>query len=172
MIKKYLLDILFIVLVSALALWATQKPTLDLNLRPSIGDKGQLTDVKKEANEKVQEGIVRDVVALDALKKRNIFSPEGNYTKSVAVLKGPLSKGPPPENPYTLIGILQGEEKKAVFKEYTGSIITLTVGKQLGDGSIIRRIDELSVEVEKGKEKRELRIFNIKTPKPVTVKKP
>ena len=172
MIKKYLLDILFIVLVSALALWAARKPAVDLNLRPSIGDKGHLPDAKEEANEKVQEGIVRDVVAPGALKDRNIFSPDGSYTKPGAVLKGPLSKGPPPENPYTLIGILQGDEKKAVFKEYTGSIITLTVGKQLPDGSVVSRIDKLSVEVEKGKEKRELRIFNIKTPKPVTVKKP
>jgi len=172
MIKKYLLDIIVIVLVSTLALWATQKPAVDLNLRPSTGDKGQLPDVKNEAKEKVQEGIVRDVVALGALKERNIFSPDGSYTKSEAVLKGPLLKGPLPENPYTLIGILQGEEKKAVFKDYTGSIITLTIGKQLSDGSIIRRIDNFFVEVEKGEEKRELRIFNIKPPKPLTVKKP
>jgi len=80
-------------------------------------------------------------------------------------------RGPPPENPYTLIGILHGEEKKAVFREYTGSILFLTVGKKLIDDSIITRIDSTSVEVKKGKEKKELKIFDVKVPRLSTEKK-
>jgi hypothetical protein len=159
---KYFLDIISIVLVTTIALLATQKPAVDLKLRPSspsIGDKSQLPDAKKEEKERVQKEIVKEVVVLGALKERNIFSPYGSYVMSGAVLKGPL-----PENPYTLIGVLQGEEKKAVFREYTGTIVTLTVGKKLIDDSIITRIDKLSVVVEKGKEKKELKLFDLENP--------
>jgi hypothetical protein len=163
MIKKYLLDIISIVLVSAVALLATQKPATELKLRPSspsIGDKGKLPDVKKEEKEKVQTGIIKEDAAVGSLKERNIFSPDGSYTKSGAVLKGPL-----PENPYTLIGILNGEEKKAVFRDYTGSIIALTVGKKLIDGSVITKIEKLSVQLENEKAKKELKVFDLTDPK-------
>ena len=166
MIKKYLLDILCIIAVVIIALLATQKPqrpAVDLKLRPSspsIGDKTKLPDAKKEEKEAVQKKIVKEVVVLGALKERNIFSPDGSYVMSGAVLKGPL-----PENPYTLIGVLKGEEKKAVFRDYTGSIIVLTVGKKLVDGSIITNIDRLSVQLEKGEEKKELKVFDLTDPK-------
>lgn len=81
-------------------------------------------------------------------------------------------KGPVPESLDTLIGILQGQEKKAIFREYTGAIVTLTVGKKLLDGSVITGIGSTTVEVKKGKEKRELRIFEVKVPRLRTGKKP
>ncbi|MGA2318918.1 MAG: hypothetical protein ABSG71_21425 [Thermodesulfobacteriota bacterium] len=105
-------------------------------------------------------GIIKEVAALGSLKERNIFSPDGSYTKSGAGLKGPL-----PENPYTLIGILYGEEKKAVFRDYTGSIIALTVGKKLIDGSVITKIEKLSVQLENEKTKKELKVFDLTDPK-------
>jgi hypothetical protein len=160
---KYFLDIISIVLVTTIALLATQKPAVDLKLRPSspsIGDKSQLPDVKKEEKEKVQTGIIKEVATLGSLKERNIFSPYGSYVMSGAVLKGPL-----PENPYTLIGILYGEEKKAVFRDYTGSIIALTVGKKLIDGSVITKIEKLSVQLENEKAKKELKVFDLTDPK-------
>lgn len=160
---KYFLDIISIVLVSTVALLATQKPAIDLKLRPSspsIGDKSQIPDAKKEEKERVQKEIVKEVVVLGALKERNIFSPYGSYVMSGAVLKGPL-----PENPYTLIGILNGEEKKAVFRDHTGSIIALTVGKKLIDGSVITKIERLSVQLENEKAKKELKVFDLTDPK-------
>jgi hypothetical protein len=159
---KYLLDIICVVIVVILALLTTQRPVIDLNIRPSIADKRKPQDTIKEETKKVQKEIVRDVVTSKALKDRNIFSADGRYTTpgaGTADMKGPL-----PENPYTLIGILQGEEKKAVFREYTGSIVFLTIGKKLIDDSIITRIDNTSVEVKKGKEKKELKIFDVKIP--------
>ena len=160
MIKKYLLDIISIVLVSALALLATQRPVVDLKGRPSMHDNGKLPHVKKEEKEKVRMGIIKEDAALGSLKERNIFSPDGSYTKSGAGLKGPL-----PENPYTLIGILNGEEKKAVFRDHTGSIIALTVGKKLIDGSVITKIERLSVQLENEKGKKELKVFDLTDPK-------
>jgi hypothetical protein len=166
---KYLFDIICVVIVAAVAFFSAQRPTLDLNFRPSTDVKGQLRDVKKAEKEGVQKEIVEEVVTLGALKERNIFSPYGSYTISGASLEGPL---PQNQNPYSLIGILQGEEKKAVFRDYKGSIITLAVGKKLVDGSVITRIDRLSVVVERGNEKRELKVFDLANPARRTPPKP
>ena len=170
MIKKYLLDILCIVLFGIIALLAAEKPVFNLNIRPSIADKKQPQDRKKEETKKVEKEIVRDVFASKELKDRNIFSADGRYLTPGAGSAD--KKGPLPENPYTLIGILQGEEKKAVLREYTGSIVFLTIGKKLIDDSIITRIDSTSVEVKKGKEKKELKIFDVKVPRLLERKKP
>ena len=169
MIKKYLPDILCIVLFIMIALLGTEKPVIDLNIRPSIADKRKPQDTIKEETKKVEKEIVRDVFVSKVLKDRNIFSADGRYTTPGAGTAG--MKGPLPENPYTLIGILHGEEKKAVFREYTGSIVFLSVGKKLIDESVITRIDSTSVEVKKGKEKRELKIFDVKVPRLSTGRK-
>jgi len=171
---KYLSDIICVVIVVILALLTTQRPVIDLIGRTAVSSRTGVSpvipsDVKKEETKNLQKEIVRDVVASKALKDRNIFAADGKY--AIVAMSGPGMKGPLPENPYTLIGILRGEEKKAVFREHTGSILALTVGKELIDGSVITRIDNLSVEVKKGKEKRELRIFSVKKPKPVTRQK-
>jgi len=167
MIKKYLLDILCIIIVVIIALLAAQKPGVDLELPPSIADKRQPHETTQEETEKGEMGIARYASAAGTLKERNIFSPDGSYTMSKAGATATLL-----ESPYTLIGILKGEENKAVFRDHTGSIVTLTVGKKLGDGSVITRIDTTSVEVKKGKEKRELKIFDVKVPGPLTRQKP
>ena len=164
MIKRYLLDILCVVLIVSIAVLAAGRPVVDPNLRPSVTDKRQPPDTKKQETKNVQKEIVRDIVASDVLKERNIFAPDGKYP---ILTSGGVIAGPSPENPttdYTLIGILDGEERKAVFRESTGSIVALTVGKKLKDGSVLTRIDKFSVELKKGKEKRELKMFNVKVP--------
>ena len=163
MIKTYFLDILCVVLIVSIAVLAAGRPVVDLNLRPSVTDKRQPPDAKKQEKKNVQKKILRDIVASDVLKERNIFSPDGKYP--ILTSAGVIA-GPSPENPYTytLIGILDGEEKKAVFRESTGSIVALTVGKKLKDGSVLTRIDKFAVEVMREKEKKELRMFNVKVP--------
>jgi hypothetical protein len=172
MIKKYFPDILGVVLISTIAILAAGRPAIDLDFRPSMADKGHpfspplvkgdtggfSGEIKKEP-----KGIIRSAASDEALKGRNIFAADGSYATAGTGMKGPL-----PENPYTLIGVLRGEEKKAVFRQYTGEIITLTVGKKLIDGSVITRIDNRSVKVKKGKERRELRIFHVENPKQAT----
>jgi len=163
MMKRYLLDILCVVLIVSIAVLAAGKPVVDLNLRPSVTDKKQPPDAKKQETKNVKKKIVRDMVASGVLKERNIFAPDGKYPVFTSV--GGMG-GPSPENPepYTLIGILDGEDKKAIFRESNGSIVALTVGKKLIDGSVITRIDKFAVEVMREKEKKELRIFNVKVP--------
>jgi hypothetical protein len=149
MIKKYIPDILCIVLISAIAGLAAGRPDIDLNLRP-----GLVYPSKRDGKEQMIK-IIRVSVPHKALEERNIFAIDGSYTTSGA---GAVRL---PENPHTLIGILHGKEKKAVFREYTGSIVTLTVGKKLLDGYIITEINSISVKIKKGKERRELRIFDV-----------
>ena len=165
--KKYLFDILCVVLIVSIGVLAAGRPVVDLNQRPSATDKRQPPDAKKHETKNVQKKIVRNIVASDALKERNIFAADGKYPAVVPVAGGGTG-GSSPQNPnaitYTLIGILDGEEKKAVLRESTGSIVALTEGKKLKDGSVITRIDKSAVEIMKGKEKKELRIFSVKVP--------
>lgn len=167
---KYLLDIICVILVVILAFLIAERPVVDLSIRSSPADKRQSQETRKEETSKLEKEIIRDIAATKGLKERNIFSADGKY--ATIGVGGTEVKGPPPENPYTLIGILQGQEKKAIFREYTGAIVTLTVGKKLLDGSVITGIGSTTVEVKKGKEKRELRIFEVKVPRLRTGKKP
>ena len=165
MVKRYLFDILFAVLAFSIAALAAGKPVVDLNPHPSITDEKQSPDTKKQETKNVQKEIVRETIASDVLRERNIFTPDGKYP--ILTPAGVIA-GQPPEKldtiTYTLIGVLDGEEKKAVLRESTGSIVALTEGKKLKDGSVITRIDKFAVEMEKGKEKSELKIFNVKVP--------
>jgi len=168
MTKRYLLDILFGALVITVVLLITPtKSTVDLNIRSLPTGKEPPSDISKREMEKTGKGIVREIATIGVLKERNLFGLFGHDPVTGKTLKTPLSK-----NPYTLIGILQGEEKKAVFREPSGAIVALTSGKKLVDGSEITRIDDFSVRVKKGDEEREIRIFNIKTPSPFIRKKP
>jgi len=167
---KYLLDIISVFIVSGLVLLTAQRPVIDLNARSPVADKRRPQEITKEEMKKVEKGIVRGVAISNVLKERNIFSLDGRY--SMSEVGSAAMKGPVPQSLDTLIGILQGQEKKAVFQEYTGSIVTLTEGKKLLDGFVITRIGNNSVEVKKGKEKKELRIFEVKVPRLTIGKKP
>jgi len=112
-------------------------------------------------------GIKRTGSITLTLQERNIFSEDGKYLKP-----GEKPKPVLPENPYTLIGILDGRERKAVFREYTGNLVVLTKGKKLIDEAVITRIDSRSVQVKKEGKDRELKIFQIAPPKPLRIKNP
>jgi hypothetical protein len=89
------------------------------------------------------------------LEARNIFDMDGNYEK-------PKELKIIPENPYNLIAVLEGKEKRAIFKEYTGSYVSFKKGDKMMDGAIIKDIGSLKVTVKKGKDLKEYRIFEIK----------
>jgi len=155
MIKKYAIDILCALVIFTVAFLISGKMTIDPLVSRSVSPKEKRPDLSKE--EKIGSGeIIRETGGAKALKERNIFTLEGG-----AVPPGLGGPGSPPGPPYTLIGILQGEEKRAVFLESGGKIVTLAVGKILADGSVVTRIDDLSVQLEKGKEKKELKVFDL-----------
>lgn len=97
------------------------------------------------------------------LEVRNIFEPAGNYEKPKELIIIP-------ENPYNLIAVLEGKEKKAILREYTGRMVSLKVGDKMIDGAVVIKIDKMSVTAKKGKKEKEYRIFDVKK-KPVGGKK-
>jgi hypothetical protein len=167
MIKAHLVEFLGVVLIAIISVLAAGRPMVDRNPRSSVSDKKQLPDAKKQEIRNVQKEIVRDIVSSDVLKERNIFAPDGKYPilTPAGVIAGPSPANPKPDTiTYTLMGVLDGEEKKAILRESTGSIVAITEGKKLKDGSVITRIDKFAVEMKKGEEKSELRIFSVKVP--------
>jgi hypothetical protein len=85
---------------------------------------------------------------------RNIFTANGAYTDSDDKLI--------PANPYTLLGVIHGGGvTKAVFRDYSGSVVAMAQGQKMIDGSVITRIDDASVQLRKGEEKTELKTFDI-----------
>lgn len=154
-IKKCLPDIFFIVLIALFAFLAAEKPAIrasDVNLaadnakmaRPEIKKEGKAADAGRSA--------VPDE-AIKSIKGRNIFVASGAYSEQMAQSL--------PENPYALIAVLKGKEKKAVFRDYLGNVLTLPVGGSLVDGFVVARIDEISVSLQKRNERKELRLFSL-----------
>ena len=58
-----------------------------------------------------------------------------------------------------LIGILEGADKKAVFKNQSGNLTILEIGRSLPDGSVITSIDSHSVRLTNGKDKKDLTVY-------------
>lgn len=58
-----------------------------------------------------------------------------------------------------LVGILEGANKKAVFKDHTGNFTILEIGRSLPDGSVIDHIDSRSVKLRNGKNKKDLTLY-------------
>jgi len=160
MIKRYLTDIICIL---ALALFI---PILVIN-RPDISYNEQpvtrhIPGVKEGTEEKGMEKVAR-TEGFSNIEERNIFSPDGSY-----IIKG---KTPLTGEFYRLIGILTSGAKKAVFVDYTGEVFILKEGERLYEGSVISRIDNISVTLKKGKEKKLLKVFDFDKNKVLEIKK-
>lgn len=167
MIKNYLLDMVCILLSGLIAFLLAERPTTKIPHSSKEVLSGEET-FKKELEEKKEIGLQRYSTITKALMERNIFNLEGKYS----VPKTTSFTTSSSEKPYVLIGILRGEENKAVFKDPMGSIIVLSVGKKLDDGFVITRIDTHSVELVRGDKRKVLKIFEVKSPKSLSVKKP
>jgi len=152
MIRKILPDICIAALIAALAFFITAAPAPSLYV-PSTGSKKTVAEPGME-----RRNTWVPVMPLDTtLKERNLFAESGSYD-----VKDDKKKVVLPENPYFLVAVLLGKEKKAVFREYTGTIRTLTAGNSLIDGAEITEINPQSVKVRKGKEVKELKLFDVR----------
>lgn len=89
------------------------------------------------------------------LHVRNLFETGGNYAPPPELIIIP-------ENPYNLIAVLEGKEKRAVLRDYTGRVVSLKTGDKMLDGAVVVRIDRLSVTARLGKREKEYRIFDVK----------
>lgn len=150
MIKGYISDMVAVLMVTVMAVVLAGKPAMNPGKLQSPQSHIKVTPIENLKESKV---IDRPIEEPDqAIKERNVFSASGTYAES--------SAQPLPDNPYTLIAVLQGNEKKAVFRDHNGVVSTLPVGKKLPDEFVITRIDTLSVQLEKRNEQKDLRLFN------------
>ena len=149
MIKRYIPEIAIIIVILLTAFLLAGKPVMNLD---SPQTSRSLS--KAPPAEAVKEGsrFNRPVEPDQAIRERNLFAASGAYVES--------KEQKMPDNPYNLIAVLQGKEKKAVFRDYTGKVSTLSTGKEMMDKFVIARIDNVSVQLVKGDEKKELRLFN------------
>jgi hypothetical protein len=90
------------------------------------------------------------------LQARNIFSADGAYSQSAE--QKPLG-----EASLTLLGVIGGKTKKAIFRDPTGAIIAAGEGETFLNGAVISRIERLGVTVSRGDEKKEFVIFDMKS---------
>jgi hypothetical protein len=149
MMKRYMLDISSILVIGLIAIILSGKPVINDGTR-------QISNhlIKTPSAESLKElrGIDRPVFPDQALKERNIFTATGTSVESTARVM--------PENPYALIAVLLGKEKKAVFRDYLGNVLTLRAGEKLIDGFVVARIDAVSVHLRKRDEQKDLRLFS------------
>ncbi|MBF0559532.1 MAG: hypothetical protein HQL08_12225 [Nitrospirae bacterium] len=122
-----------------------------------------LTDDERKAIRRLNRLILesaypKEIPRSRNLEVRNIFEPEGNYEKPPELIIIP-------ENPYNLIAVLAGKEKRVIMREYTGRMVSFKTGDKMIDGAVVSEIDKLSVTVKKGKKKKEYKIFEVKIKK-------
>jgi len=103
-----------------------------------------------------------------ALKKRNLFDPDGKYDQPKAKLLKQKDAGKVPKGAssavvktFTLVAVLQGDAPSAIFRDSSGSLSLHHEGDQLTKKARITRIGKLKVTVRNGKEEEVYEIFHI-----------
>ena len=103
-----------------------------------------------------------------ALKRRNIFDPDGKYDQPDAkaqthnnTTKDKSQAASAVESTFTLVAVLQGETPSVIFRDSAGSLHLHHEGDQLTKQAQITRIGKLSVMVQNGKKEEVYKIFHI-----------
>lgn len=116
--------------------------TLHLKLKDKLMDDAVVTRIDRESVEVSKGGRILTYGLETGLPK----------TKELKKL---------PENPYNLIAVVLGKEKRAVFKEFTGAIVSFSAGQKLIDGAVISAIGDNRVTVKRGGKMKEYRILHV-----------
>lgn len=159
MIKKYLSDIALISVFTLVALIAVGKPETDYKKDTDVPS---YTTIKNEEDE---EDEAKPATPADMpgsyknIETRNIFAMDGSY--GMSYYNSYNQQASPGGVTYGLIGILRGSENMAVFREPTGSIVSLKTGQKLADGAKIIHISQLYVKAKKGRNIKQYKIFDI-----------
>jgi len=164
-VKKYRIDVLLAVVFFLGGVFFAQKPGTDARVRQTketVGKTAPKPVVKKEAPPPTETTAALLPTPYKKLDERNIFSSSGGYEVTKDLMRIP-------ENPYTLIAILHGSEKRIVIKEFTGDLVSVKEGGALIDGAIVKKIGDSVVTLEKGGQTRELKILDYKE---LAVRKP
>ena len=154
-IKEYIPDVSAVLLITLMALIIAGRPGINPQVRPASPYPVKTLPAGSPQELKESKGIDRAIVsdqAIKNIKERNIFMESGVYTDSTGQIV--------PDNPYALIAVLQGKERKAVFRDYQGKVMTLPAGGKLIDGFVITGIAAMSVRLQRRNEQKNLRLFN------------
>jgi hypothetical protein len=151
--NRFRTDIIIIALCMGIGYCFAAKPKADLLPAPKKislpTEKARLKETAKS------DRIVSAPGPYQNIERRNIFSPTGGY--ELPQVPGTVM----PEKPYELVAILRGNEKMAVFRDFTGSLISRKPGEKLADGSEVVKIDDLAVTLKKGDKRKEFKIFQV-----------
>ena len=99
------------------------------------------------------------------LKKGNEKKIFNVYGASLSSESGQGDKKNFSDRTFLLVGILEGADKKAIFKDNAGNFTILETGRSLPDGSVIAHIDSISVILRNGKDKKDLTLYAQAFPK-------
>jgi hypothetical protein len=154
MIRRFMPDIVGGCLIAIVAVLTAILTDVKPDLRPQAVAQGVAQEAPAVQQER--QDLPAAAVADDAVKKRNLFAASGSYAET-----GTETASQPADNTYVLIGILGGKERKAVFRDGRGAVAAFAVGKKMGDGFVIAGMGNASVKLMRGKETREMKIFNV-----------
>ncbi|HVO67141.1 MAG TPA: hypothetical protein VMT12_11705 [Syntrophales bacterium] len=150
MISRYLPDMVFIVMAAVIAFFLAGMPK-DMQEpvpvpAPVSADAKAPPEVKSMEVGRKSEGT--------AIGERNIFAASGSYNDKDYV------QTPMPDNPYSLIGIVQEKAgMKAIFREYTGSVKNGATGDRMIDGFRIAAVSSKQVMLKRGNEKKAFNVY-------------
>lgn len=136
--KKLLPEIFLLLIFCFLAYYFSETPEVTISTKKAVSTQTTISEIKRQSvrNEKVME--------------RNLFSLDGKYEGTVTTI---------PDEPYKLIAILMGSEKKAVLRDFNGQTFTAKVKDRLIDGYTLVEIRENSIVLKRDKKTKELFVF-------------
>jgi hypothetical protein len=142
---KYGMKILILLVFCLLGFLFSEKPNLELKFskKSSAFPQGPMKTEEIE--------IKRHPLQTDNIMGRNLFTVDGKYTDKIEK---------PPENPYKLVGVIIGEKKMAIFKDYTGTLFIAKERERMIDGYTVETIGENFVVLKRGKQQKEMRILS------------
>jgi hypothetical protein len=155
MAKKHWMDIIIVALCVSIGYVAAGRPRVDdmVLSHPKTSLPAQRVQPKETAK---PENPVSAALSYTNIEKTNIFSAQ----KSYELLPAGVTM---PEKPYELVAVLRGNERRAIFRGYTGSLVSRKVGEKLPDGSEVVKISDTAVSLQKGTERKEQRIFVVRS---------
>lgn len=131
-------ELLILAFLCIAVYYLAEKPKVDLQAKK--------TQVKAQALSEVNRYRVKS----EKIMNRNLFAMDGKYEGTVTSV---------PEEPYKLIAVVIGNEKKAILRDFTGQTITAKHNDVLIDGFVLVEIKENSVVLKRGATTKELFIF-------------
>lgn len=156
-LNRYKIDVLIFAAFVLTGVIFASKPDVEIKLQQTqpVTPLEQMAGQSEAKSLQLKEETSKQKNTYKYSEKRNIFSLDGSYELPKDLIQIP-------ENPYNLIAVLKGKEKRAVFREFTGNVVSLKIGSRLIDGATITDIGEMTVKVKKGRDIKEFRIFEVK----------